>query len=115
MNLKASARSTVRRGALTIDPAKNPAVLDTCTWDPRAAVAVLTQSPVEPLDELRRAIRDGQPPPTISAIAPFMGSIAHKGRARSCLASFPMASTSFSSFTRVISRVNSLVCSSTPD
>jgi len=89
MNSNASARSTVRRGALTIDPAKNPAVLDTCTWDPRAAVAVLTQSPVEPLDELRRAIRDGRPPPTISAITPFMGSIAHKGESAFVLGELP--------------------------
>jgi hypothetical protein len=70
--------SRVKFGALSIDPARNPAVIDTGTWDPGAAVTVLTASPVEPLRELCEAIRDERPLPMMSAITPYEGSIARK-------------------------------------
>ncbi len=76
----------VNRGALQIDPVKNPAVLDTRTWDADAASRTIkSQEPSYWLD-LAAAFASGAPLPKGRGLAPWPGSLARRGGARFVLA-----------------------------
>ncbi|MGA2512875.1 MAG: tagaturonate epimerase family protein [Candidatus Limnocylindrales bacterium] len=63
---------------LGIDPARNPAVIDTGTWDPAAAVAAIARSSVEDLIDLGLAAQDCRPLPAIGYLTPYPGSVVSK-------------------------------------
>jgi hypothetical protein len=70
----ASSGTTWVSGALPFDPAVNPAVLDTATWDPAAAESVLRGVESEALESLSRALREGGALPNIPAVELYEGS-----------------------------------------
>ncbi len=61
-------------GALPFDPAVNPAVLDTATWDPAAAESVIRSVDSEALADLSRALREGGALPSIPGVELYEGS-----------------------------------------
>ena len=66
---------TVREpGALKIDPAVNPAVLDTATWDPSAAEAALRGAGAEALGGVSIALRDDRSLPNVAGLELHEGS-----------------------------------------
>jgi hypothetical protein len=76
----------MRFGRLEIDPAVNPAVLDTVTWDPARARQMV--SSVEPSywREVREALEQGRSVPSHESCTAYRGSYARRGQAVSFLA-----------------------------
>ncbi len=62
-------------GALRMDPAVNPAVLDTGTWDPTAAAAEFRRVSNAALDGVARAVVEGRPLPAVPELALHPGSL----------------------------------------
>jgi len=66
---------TVREaGALKIDPAVNPAVLVTATWDPSAAEALLRGAGADALSGVSGALREGRSLPNVAGLELHEGS-----------------------------------------
>jgi len=63
---------------LAIDPAKNPAILDTCSWDVAAIRQIITQLPREYLDELTTYALDKKHLPQHANFFPHDGSLSCK-------------------------------------
>jgi tagaturonate epimerase len=61
-------------GALRMDPAANPAVLDTATWDPFAAAEALGRPSRTALDGVARAMTEGRRLPTVPGLVLHEGS-----------------------------------------
>jgi len=78
----------MRRDALELDPAKNPGVLDTATWDPAAAWQA-TAGAGERWREVQEAAIAGRALPRLDGVTPFTGSCAVRGAAVFCLAALP--------------------------
>jgi len=76
-------------GVLAIDPATNPAVTDTATWDERNALAAIAVIPVDALRHLGLAARDGLPLPALDGLVPYAGSVASRGSSAFVLAGLP--------------------------
>ena len=66
---------TGQPGALKIDPAVNPAVLDTATWDPSAAEAILRAAGAEALSGVSFALREGRSLPSVAGLELHEGSL----------------------------------------
>ena len=64
---------------LTIDPVKNPAVLDTSTWDPEGAWKQLLRLEASYWKELGGCIEKRKPLPIREGLTPFLGSCARSG------------------------------------
>lgn len=77
----------VNRGALEIDPVRNPAVLDTRTWDPDAACRAVRSQDNAYWAALSGACAAGTPLPQGRGLTPHPGSLARRGGARLLLAS----------------------------
>ena len=71
--------SAVTFDKLTIDPVKNPAVLDTCTWDPESAWKQLLRVEETYWKDLNSCIESGKPLPVLAGLTPFVGSIVRYG------------------------------------
>lgn len=63
-------------GSLNIDPARNPAITDTGTWDRAAAMAAVARYSAEDLVRLASAVRHRRPPPTLPDLTLDQGSVA---------------------------------------
>jgi hypothetical protein len=79
----------MRFGKLDINPAKNPAILDTATWDRAAAWAA-----VQAVDDaywlaVMEAAANGAPPPATASLTPYAASVAWHQGAFYCLAGLP--------------------------
>ncbi|MHB9036795.1 MAG: tagaturonate epimerase family protein [Armatimonadota bacterium] len=75
-------------GKLEMNPAKNPGVLDTATWDQRAAWQAVEQVGDKWLSVQSAAI-SGSTLPEIAGVTPFTGSCKCRGAAVFCLAALP--------------------------
>ena len=71
----------MKLGVLRIDPARNPGVIDTGTWDPAAAVGALARTPVDALNRLGTAVWEQEPLPAVDGITPYPGSVARTEKA----------------------------------
>jgi hypothetical protein len=78
--------SMVTRGALQIDPNRNPAVLDTRTWDPEAAGRAVRAQEDSYWPALSAAGASGAPLPPGRGLTPHGGSLTCFGGARLLLA-----------------------------
>lgn len=78
MRAETRAGSRWKFGALRIDPARNPAVIDTGTWDRESAIAAVARVPIEDLDQLGAAARDRRLLPPIDGVTPYEASAASK-------------------------------------
>ena len=76
-------------GVLCIDPATNPAVLASGTWNPAAAVAAIAGSPAEALDELAGTVSEGRLPRVFDGLTPYAGSMARRHGSSFTLAGLP--------------------------
>ena len=65
-------------GKLEIDPAVNPAVLDTATWDPGQAARILGSVPIPHWQSVRRALAEGGPLPGDEPCLVYRGSWAQR-------------------------------------
>ncbi|HPO13948.1 MAG TPA: tagaturonate epimerase family protein [Candidatus Hydrogenedentes bacterium] len=74
---------------LTFDPGKNPAVLDTCTWDAAAALHSIRELPEQYLDNLVLCVQSRQPLPRCAGLTPYTGSLTCTGDATLFLAGLP--------------------------
>jgi len=61
---------------LTFDPAQNPAVLDTVTWDQDSAVHWFSNLPLAELESLGQAARNGDTLPTAETFTGYGESLA---------------------------------------
>jgi hypothetical protein len=68
----------MRFGQLEIDPAVNPAVLDTATWDPGQVSRILGAVPIPYWQSVRRAIAEGRPLPDHEPCVVYRGSWAQR-------------------------------------
>jgi len=66
----------MRFNKLEIDPANNPAILDTATWAPEQAWRALDSLNQNYWSQLRSAAMEGQPLPRIAGFRPYSGSCA---------------------------------------
>ncbi len=66
----------MRFGVLEIDPARNPAVLDTATWDPAGAAERLARPDAAYWERLRAAPANGLPLPACGGLVPHAASSA---------------------------------------
>ncbi|MCX5645356.1 MAG: tagaturonate epimerase family protein [Phycisphaerae bacterium] len=66
-------------GELELDPAVNPAVLDTTTWDPGQASRILGSVPIPYWQSVRRAIAEGSQLPGYEHCVVYHGSSAGRG------------------------------------
>ena len=76
-------------GVLRMDPAVNPAVLDTATWDPSAAAEALRHIDGAALDGVSRAMLEGGPLPAVAGLVLHEGSRCAGGSAGFVLAGLP--------------------------
>jgi|GEM_PF-356263 len=76
----------MRFGKLDIDPAKNPAVLDTATWDRGAAWAAVQAVDDTYWPALMEAAASDSPLPAISGVTPYAASCARHEGTLYCLA-----------------------------
>ncbi len=70
----------MRFGNVEIDPAVNPAVLDTVTWDPERAWRILSSVEVGHWHAVRRALAEGHSPPGHGRCTVYRGSCSRQGR-----------------------------------
>lgn len=75
-------------GNLEINPAKNPGVLDTATWDRTAAWQIVARAKDE-WPNVQKAAISGSALPEINGITPYTGSSKSRGAAVFCLAGLP--------------------------
>jgi len=69
----------MRFGKLEIDPAVNPAVLDTVTWDPDQARRILSSVEKQYWHSVHRAVTEGSPLPGHDYCTAYRGSWARRG------------------------------------
>jgi hypothetical protein len=79
----------VRFGKLNINPAKNPAILDTATWDRAAAVAAVQAVDDAYWPTLLEAATNAAPLPAAASLTPYAASAAWHQGAFYCLAGLP--------------------------
>ena len=80
--------SVITVQSLHLDPATNPAILATATWDPARAWHAIEQGG----DGWRRAqagLRKGDNSPGPTGVTLAQGSVVHRGAAEFCLAGLP--------------------------
>jgi len=75
----------MRFGKLKIDPAANPAVLDTVTWDPERARQIVGSADPSYWHEVRAALVEGRSVPSHQTCRAYRGSYARRGEAVSFL------------------------------
>lgn len=68
----------MRFGVLDINPATNPAVLDTATWDPAAARRLVSEQDSQYWLRLYEAAQTGQPLPAGTGLTPHSASCSHQ-------------------------------------
>lgn len=74
---------------LDINPAVNPAILDTATWDRTAAAQALRTTPADELQAVASAPATGAAPPPAAGVTPYQASRTfHEGHTY-CLAGLP--------------------------
>jgi len=73
-------------GKLDIYPPRNPAVLDTATWDPNAARQLLAAPGEAGWSAARRAIWEGRDMPRTEGVTLHVPSLVHREDAAFCLA-----------------------------
>jgi hypothetical protein len=78
--------AAVTLGKLTIDPVKNPAVLDTATWNPRGAWKQIQRLDGSYWKQLRRAAESERTLPSRKGFNPYRGSCSCVGKTRFLLA-----------------------------
>lgn len=76
----------MRFGNVTIDPAVNPAVLDTVTWDPERAWRILSSVQAGHWHAVRRALAKGHSPPGHERCTVYRGSCSRQGESLYSLA-----------------------------
>ena len=74
--------SLLHVGRLQIDPARNPAVLDTATWHPEAVVAALQAVPLSAWDRVRGAAECGARP---EPLPPFSFGVGRGSASAACV------------------------------
>ncbi|MDO8303756.1 MAG: tagaturonate epimerase family protein [Sedimentisphaerales bacterium] len=63
---------------LNINPARNPAVLDTMTWDADTATQILKKIPYDYFGQLWTAVQNQKPLPVCPGLQPYSGSLSRK-------------------------------------
>ncbi len=87
-------------GKLDINPAKNPAILDTGTWDVPSAVRAIKSVPKEDLENLALAARKGKKFTVIDYLTPYSGSLSKEGGSEFLLAGLSDGQHVFAEFSK---------------
>ena len=69
----------MRIGEIDINPAKNPAVLDTAMWDVESASRIILAVDSADWQAMRDAVTAGNAPPSSGQVNPYAGSAAQRG------------------------------------
>lgn len=89
---------------LKINPAKNPAILDTATWDTESALRTIQQLPDEYLEKLCMTTCAGQELPIFDRFTPYVGSLSKKGSTTLFLAGLPDGQQVFVEFSAKVNQ-----------